>query len=138
MILRYSRLQISAEKPADTEAKISEGLAFVQEYWDHKSGMVPVLADVAKVDAAWKLDSSAYVGPGGTENAIRTRYPDFQQWLKEHAQTPIIMPHIGVYKGTLLFGNGRHRFSVLRDMGIKKIWVSVCREDLKEFEKRYK
>lgn len=139
MILKYSSLKRNADIPAKMNPVESEGFKFVQEYWDHKAKYPAVLVDVAKIDKAWSSDKDMYIGPGGTGNNIKTRYPDFQQWLKDNPETPIIMPNLGwsEYNENITFGNGRHRFSVLRDMGVKKIWVTVPTEQLKLFKENF-
>jgi len=87
----------------------------------------PFLADVAKIDASWAQSKQFYIGENGTGNAIKTRYPDFKKWLSEHPDTPIIMPNVSWSESfkQIQFGNGRHRFAVFRDMGFKKLWVSI-------------
>ena len=113
--------------PADMTPLEYGGYKFVQDYWDHKAKEPPFLADVAKIDASWAQSKQFYIGENGTGNAIKTRYPDFKKWLSEHPDTPIIMPNVSWSESfkQIQFGNGRHRFAVFRDMGFKKLWVSI-------------
>lgn len=97
-----------------------------------------VTLDVDKVEASWSKDRDFYVGPGGTGAAIGKRYARFQQWLDENPETPIDPPMIGLTPSrSIIFGDGRHRFAVLRDLGEKRIAALVPREDLKDMEARF-
>ena len=99
---------------------------------------VLMTVDVAKVEEQWSGDSNFYVGPGGSGAAIGDRYNQFKAWLAEHPNTPIGAPSLGYYKGRgIMFGNGRHRWAVLRDLGAKRIAVTVDRGSVKEFERLF-
>lgn len=93
-----------------------------------RGGDITVQIDVAKLDAAWSK-SDQYIGPGGTGATIGQRYGQFKQW---HAQGEAIeQPEVSLnhYDPTIVqFGNGRHRFAVLRDSGLKTMPVSVLKE----------
>lgn len=95
-----------------------------------------VWVDVAKIDASWSKDY-AYVGPGG-EGGTRKRYPDFGRWLKTRT-VPVEMPEIGMGQalGCIMFLNGRHRFSWMRDHGAKALPVLVSAEDAAVIERKF-
>lgn len=96
---------------------------------------VPVWVDVAKLDASWRKDD-LYIGPGG-EGGIRTRYPDFGRWLAS-ADAPVGLPEVSIgWKDEVVFGNGRHRFSWMRDHGAKAVPVMVPAERALDFETRF-
>jgi len=94
-----------------------------------------VILDVDKFDSMWKTDPDFYVGPGGTGSAIAGRYDRFKEFLKNgdgYGPVPIFASQSYVRKdGVVGFNNGRHRFAVLRDMGIKKIPVSMGSESIR-------
>lgn len=107
---------------------------------------VIVWVDVAKIDASWQRETSMYIGPGGTENAIGQRYRAFGAWLrdnldKQKVKTPelyIIPPTASARRGGIVsFGNGRHRFAWMRDHGAKAIPVQVNAEQAEEFRERF-
>ena len=88
-----------------------------------------VWIDIGKLDAAWRQDHGFYVGSGG-DGGIRTRYPDFGEWLTQGH--PVEMPEVDLgYRDVPAFTNGRHRFAWLRDHGVKTMPVvtSVARAD---------
>jgi hypothetical protein len=95
----------------------------------------PVWVDVAKLDASWRKDD-LYIGPGG-EGGIRTRYPDFGKWLAaEHV--PVGLPEVSLgWKDHVVFGNGRHRFSWMRDHGAQALPVMVPSEMAQAFRQRF-
>jgi len=96
-----------------------------------------VMVDVRKFDESWKMDEQMHVGPGGTGHAMRGRYERFKEFLKEGK--PIEMSEVSFYKNPETgqveghFTNGRHRFAVLRDMGLKTMPVAVSKSQAEEF-----
>jgi hypothetical protein len=98
---------------------------------------VLITVDVAKVEADYSQDSNFYVSPGGGGAAIGNRYKQFQQWLIDNPDTPIDPPDMGWSGHVACFGDGRHRWAVLRDQGAKRIAVTIPRRDLKIFVERY-
>lgn len=97
---------------------------------------VVVWADVGKIEASWRTDRNFYVGPGGTHNAIGSRYPNFGAWLK--GGKPVEMSECTVdYVGRAYFGNGRHRFSWMRDHGAQAVPVIVPAEQADEFQEKF-
>jgi len=103
-----------------------------------RDNQVLLIVDVAKVDTAWKKDIG-YIGPGG-DNGIKGRYERFQQWLVQNPDVAIECPEIGYNEeiGRISFTNGRHRFAVLRDMGVKHLGVAVTKNQAKIFMKLFK
>jgi hypothetical protein len=93
--------------------------------------------DIQKVDAAWAKDKDMYIGPGGTCNPKRGCYDGFISYLQRGE--PIGMPQIswGEWSKVIQFTNGRHRFAVLRDMGLKKIPAMVPKEQLEFFKQNF-
>jgi len=111
-----------------------DGIRFVKE-----SGLkdyVLVTVSVEKLNDSWSTDKDYYIGPGGTLNTIGNRYNRFKEFLQTHQ--PIEASRVGFdWKGNVTFGNGRHRFSVLRDIGLDRIPIAVHNSDAKEFKRRF-
>jgi len=103
---------------------------------------VPV--DVAKLDASWRNDQGSrhtgtpnpdYVGPLGA-GGIKGRYEQFQDYLG--TGQPVETPHVSLSRyGEAQFGNGRHRFAVLRDQGHDTLPVTVPAEQAREIRERF-
>ncbi len=82
-------------------------------------------------------------GKGGTGKTIGNRYENFKEFLK--TGDPVEMPEVssrppawpGVERSLVGFTNGRHRFAVLRDMGLKRIPVSISHLDLPFFKEHF-
>lgn len=105
----------------------------------HHEGYSTVWIDIAKFDPWFQRDKGFYVGPGGSDNAIKGRYERFQEWLKRGE--PIGMPEasINTYYGDRVgFGNGRHRYAVLRDMGVQRIPMMVPDEQVADFKRLFR
>lgn len=97
-----------------------------------KSGK-DVLAEVpiSKVEKAWSKDSN-YIGP--KDAGLTGRREKFKEFLK--GGKPIEAPEIQISNtGAVSFGNGRHRFSVLRDQGDETVGVAIGKESIKNAEK---
>lgn len=100
-------------------------------------------------DEAWKRDTSFYIGKGGTGNSIGDRYNQFKTLLQipeeerkgylnpmESKELKIATSEVYVSDdGRVMFGNGRHRYSVLRDLGAKKIPVAMNSQSIKNAKK---
>jgi hypothetical protein len=95
--------------------------------------LVPMTADVAKLDEAYgKAFPGFHVGPGG-EGGVRDRYNRFAQWVE--SGQPMEMPIVNFDKrGLPQFVRGRHRFAVLRDKGEKTVDIAVPRDQLEKFQ----
>ena len=86
--------------------------------------------DVDKFDKLFQNNSDQYIGKGGTDNFVKGRYQGFQDFLRTNE--PIQASTVGVSElyNQAQFTNGRHRYSVLRDMGIKIMPVAMYFESI--------
>lgn len=98
-----------------------------------KSKDVLVSVNVKKFDAAFAKDKYLYIGKGGS-GGIHDRYPAFKKFLE--TKTPIEASEVSVRRdGTVGFTNGRHRYAVMRDSGLKSIPVSMDKSSVKYAKK---
>lgn len=96
---------------------------------------VVVMTDIRKFDEGWSKDQM-YISPGGEGESIGDRYEHFKHYLT--TGDPVIMSEVSViYRDIPAFTNGRHRYSVFRDMGWKKIPMSVDPESAPKFRRLY-
>jgi len=114
---------------------------------DKSSKMVKI--NVKIFDKVWRGDKDYYIGKGGTLNSIGDRYENFlkilnmpkekrDRWLTDSKDGNVIAPSVSVYDdGSVSFGNGRHRFAVLRDLHIKQIPVTMMKDSIQN-AKKYK
>lgn len=88
-----------------------------------------VYVSVSKLDKAWQKDGEAfYIPPGGGGGEIGGRRQGFREFRKNNPDTPVEMSRVYVNeKGVASFGDGRHRFSVMRDEGKRVIPVTTSR-----------
>ena len=94
---------------------------------------VTVWVDVDRFDAAWKKNEGFYIAPSGRGES-EGRRERFAAFLGKGLA--IEQPIVSVLDGGRIgFTNGRHRMSVLRDLGIKKMPVSVDRETAAELSR---
>ena len=96
----------------------------------------PVVVDVAKMDESFQKDKQLYVKPGGEEK--RGSREGTEAYLA--TGKPIQMATVGLAVHTtneVHFTNGRHRFAVLRDRGVKTMPVMVYKDVEDEFKKRF-
>jgi hypothetical protein len=85
--------------------------------------------DVDKFDKSFQQDKEAYVGPGGSGNAIGNRYHRFNEFLTKNDKIDTSEVHVNE-QGKVSFINGRHRYAALRDAGVKHLPVSMSAEAL--------
>jgi hypothetical protein len=86
--------------------------------------------DVEKFDKLFQNNTDQYIGKGGTDNFINGRYKGFQDFLR--TKEPIQASTVGISElyNQAQFTNGRHRYSVLRDMGMKIMPVAMYFESI--------
>jgi hypothetical protein len=76
---------------------------------------------VQRFDAAWSRETELYIGPGGMEDSgLAWRYNEFKKWLAEHNHMTVSRVSV-IDDGQVGFTDGRHRFAVLRDYGLRII-----------------
>ena len=110
-------------------------------YRDSKT-FVPVVVDVDKVDASFAKDGTGmaghYIPPGG--EGKRGARAGFETWVDKPSQEPIMMSVLGMKIHSdreIQFLNGRHRYAVLRDRGVKTMPVMTYRDGADEFRRRF-
>jgi SPP1 gp7 family putative phage head morphogenesis protein len=102
---------------------------------DEPRKFATVVVDVAKLDEAWSKNPSNYVSPEGA-NEIEGRRERFKRFLatKEPVEQSLVTIDEGSHR--VLFEDGRHRFAVLRELGVEKIPVTVRREHAEAIRKK--
>jgi hypothetical protein len=107
--------------------------------------------DVAALNAAWRADAASYYishdPPQGTYDGgdqapeIAGRRARFLEWLRGFGTRDAMEASMVSYtRYGVDFTDGRHRFSVLRDLGIDRVPVTVLADDeekLQEFLARF-
>lgn len=100
---------------------------------DKKSGGELVNVNPSAFDEAFSKTSWQYVGEKGKEG-ISGRYEKFQNFLKDAKS--IEASNVSVNKdGGIVFGDGRHRYAVLRDMGLDELPIVMDKESIKNAKK---
>jgi hypothetical protein len=123
--MKYKELMESLLGEGDGTAD----LEFVFDSMTKNSKYKKVFVDVDKFDSLWKKDKDFYIGKNGV-GGIKGRYERFQDFIKNHNK--IEMSDVSITKdGAVSFRNGRHRFAVLRDMGMKEIPVAMHKDYIK-------
>ena len=99
-----------------------------------KASDIIVWVDVDKLDKSWKKsDDGCYVYPGGVEG-VEGKYDYWIRYLEEHCK-PIEMSKIGMTDGKAGFVDGRHRFVIMRDVGVKRVPVITDKRCLLEINR---
>lgn len=100
---------------------------------DKKSGGELVNVNPSAFDEAFSKTSWQYVGEKG-KDGISGRYEKFQNFLKDAKS--IEASNVSVNKdGGVVFGDGRHRYAVLRDMGLDELPIVMDKESIKNAKK---
>jgi len=81
-----------------------------------------------KFERQFSENEAFYVGKNGS-GGIGNRYERLGEWLKEAEYLTI--PDVSISaSGTVMFGNGRHRYAWMRDHGVSRIPVAMDNESL--------
>jgi hypothetical protein len=88
-----------------------------------KQGNKIVNVDPAAFDAQFAKNENFYVGKGG-EGGIGNRYDKFVDWIKDAPSMNASNVSVS-NNGSVMFGDGRHRYAGLRDLGVSSIPVSM-------------
>jgi hypothetical protein len=100
---------------------------------DKKSGGELVNVNPSAFDEAFSKTSWQYVGEKG-KDGISGRYEKFENYLKD--ANSIEASNVSVNKdGGIVFGDGRHRYAVLRDMGLDELPIVMDKESIKNAQK---
>jgi hypothetical protein len=101
--------------------------------FDKKSGGELVNVNPSTFDEAFSKTGWQYVGEKGKEG-ISGRYEKFENYLKDAKS--IEASNVSVNKdGGIVFGDGRHRYAVLRDMGLDELPIVMDKESIKNAKK---
>ena len=91
---------------------------------------------VQSIEEIWKLDTSDYIGPGGTGKSIDDRYQGVGIWFQNNRSiwTPVMC--LDEIKRPS-FTDGRHRFAWARDHQVEALQVVVPPDEQIEFRRLY-
>lgn len=96
---------------------------------DERIGNAPVTVRVRALDDAWRsTDADNYVGPQGA-GGIAGRYERFADFIREAPSMRASQVYVSP-RGRVMFGDGRHRFSYLRDQGVESVPMSMDAESV--------
>jgi hypothetical protein len=96
-----------------------------------------VMVDARKLDRDWAQDPHSLHNAG---NEIQGRKENFTSFLNARSGTAqtIEAPKVSLGRdGQPSFTDGRHRFSVLRDMGVARVALAIPRKELPLFKAKY-
>lgn len=82
-----------------------------------------------KFDTAFQKQTEFYVGTNGTGNAIGNRYLQFGKWLETSEFVTASEASVNA-NGSVMFGNGRHRYAWLRDNQASVIPIAMDSESI--------
>lgn len=95
-----------------------------------------VNVDLKKLDDAWKKSSYYLPSKGKGHSEVGGRREAFERFLDkgEDIESPLVTIDDD---GLVDFDDGRHRFAVLRDMGVESIPVNVPKDQAEIFRKKF-
>ena len=107
----YNRLILSENNPSDTLISL----------------------DTKKVDELFKKDEGFYISKNAESGAISRRYEDVKKFLETGKEIHASKVYLREENDELFlyFQDGRHRYAVMRDMGMDKIKFSLDEDSLK-------
>lgn len=101
-------------------------------------GEVLVMVDPARLDAAYARGHPDYYIPrGGGGGEIKGRRAEFERFLAKGKPIQASRVTYDPDEGSVDFIDGRHRFSVLRDLGVRAVGVMVPRKQADTFRELF-
>lgn len=100
---------------------------------EERSGNKLHNVDVNKFEKAFKQNESQYIGEKGV-GGIGKRYEGVEKFLKDAKSMRASEVHVKE-NGSVVFGDGRHRYAYLRDKGLKNIPISMSSEAARNAKK---
>lgn len=138
MIKTFNKLKIPYLQVNQTEAMSSENIVsrIRMSNSDKVNGNILAEVSTKKLDELLRIDNESYIGHNLTD-VSQEKYNRFSRYLRTNQ--PIIATSLYFKEnenGQMVprIRDGRHRFAVLRDLGIEKIPVSIDRDSI-EFAK---
>lgn len=132
-LLKRLRIPFISVNPTDALDTQSIKSRITLSEHDKSSGNILTEIDVDKLDRELKKDKSLYVGFKG-RNGSGYRYDRFKRYLNTNQPinaTSIYLRQDADGEIKTIIKDGRHRFAVLRDMGIEKLPVSISKDSIK-------
>jgi hypothetical protein len=97
-----------------------------------------VVVDAVKFDSVWASETMDYVGPDGFGSNQHYKYENFKKFVTEilscceEGYRYVKASRVDALSdGRVGFTNGRHRYAVMRDAGVKKISVAMDGESIR-------
>jgi hypothetical protein len=92
------------------------------------AGEVLIEVDTLALDAAWRKDRGYYLGFGGGADKVKYQHAkDFILSGERAVHAPRV--HLDAKSGALSFIDGRNRAAACRDMDLRRLCVTVAKED---------
>ncbi|WP_342251442.1 hypothetical protein [Sphingomonas sp. OTU376] len=101
--------------------------------WEDYEADVIAWVDVAAFDRAWGR-TDQHIVPGGS-NGQDSRYRKAGEWFAENSHSNMFVASLD--EDGVLFTDGRHRFSWLRDRGVAAIPIQISPYEAAEFEQLF-
>ena len=98
-----------------------------------------VSIDIKKADNLLKKDVWFYIPPDGEKDVLYNRYNGVKDYLESGRNIDATIANISEKDGEPVFSiiDGRHRFAVMRDMGMKKVKIAMD-DDSFRLARKYK
>jgi hypothetical protein len=97
-----------------------------------------VMIDVDELERAWRLDSGFHLpSESQGQSEILGRRERFREFLNENEKINASRVQIDPITNMISFSDGRHRFAVLRDLGVERLPVAVEPDDIALFIDRF-
>lgn len=122
-------------KPKESSVQPGGKIHFVP-HPNQRDDETTVSVDVSKLDSSWSKNQDEYLPKDGKgKSEVSGRRESFEDFLK--TGQPIQASRGNIHDGAFSFMDGRHRFAVMRDKGIKEVSVTVPKSQAKEIHEKF-
>jgi hypothetical protein len=120
------------ERPIGSESQAPQ-VSFVP-HPNQRPDETTIMVDPARLDIDWQKDADYHLAPG--QEGVKGRRQAVEAYLATGKPVQASRVVLGA-DGVPSFTDGRHRFAVLRDKGVKAVALTVPKAQVREFQTRY-
>lgn len=115
--------------------RTADGIDYAKSERAVRDGDVAVNVSVAKLEKAWAKDDGYHIPKGGAGD--NQKYQNAKDYVQKPTRGPVKMAqvHYDAKKKKASITDGRHRTAAIRDMGKRRVWITVSRGQAKQVKR---
>lgn len=124
--------RVSTIAGGSTPVQKADGVEYAKSDAAIRDGDVAVEVSVSKLEKAWSGDSM-HIPKGGAGD--KQKYASARGYVQKPTKGPVKMARVTIKGGKASITDGRHRTAAIRDLGKRRVWITVPRSQAKAAKK---